>query len=83
MTAATATACGLLVFVVMGAALELIVLPTLLVTAVVVILTLSDFGATTVVGAAAFLALLYFATVKLLRQLWRWDRTDERGPRPR
>jgi hypothetical protein len=67
--------------VTMPAALEIIVLPTLLLTLIVLLLLQTDVGPATIVATALFLGLLYFVAIKLLRLMRRWD--HERAVRER
>lgn len=57
----------------MAAALELIVLPAILLTAIALLLLKTSLGTAGVVATAVFLGLLYFVVIKLLRQMRRWD----------
>jgi hypothetical protein len=61
----------------MGAALELVVLPVILITALVLVLLKTSFGAASIFASAVVLGLLYFLTIKLLRQLGRSDIATE------
>ncbi|MGE0395857.1 MAG: hypothetical protein AB7T06_03940 [Kofleriaceae bacterium] len=57
----------------MAAALELLVLPAILLTAITLLFLKSSFSTPALVATAVFLTLLYFFVVKLLRQMRRWD----------
>ena len=61
----------------MGAALELIVLPVILITLLVLLLLKASLGAATIFASAVVLGLLYFVVIKLLRQLQRSDLAAE------
>lgn len=61
----------------MAAALELVVIPVILVSALVVLIVMGDLSLRSTLGAGAFLGLLYFAAVKLLRMEHRVDEEDE------
>ncbi len=64
------------VLLIMGAALELLVIPVILVSALVVLTVVGDLSFRSVLGAGAFLGLLYFAAIKLLRMEHRVDEED-------
>jgi len=58
----------------MVAALELIVLPAILLTLILVVLLFkTGLDAAGIAATAVFIGLLYFFIIKLLRQLRRWD----------
>jgi len=57
----------------MGAALELVVVPVVLITLLVFVLLASSVSGPTIFAAAVVIGLVYFAVVKLLRQLERTD----------
>jgi flagellar biosynthesis/type III secretory pathway M-ring protein FliF/YscJ len=61
----------------MAAALELLVLPAILLTLIALLLLKSSFGAAGIVATVVFLGLLYFVIVKLLRQMRRWDHEQQ------
>ena len=65
----------------MGAALELFVLPVILITALVLVLLKTSFGVASILASAVVLGLLYFVVIKLLRQLERSDITEEKEER--
>lgn len=58
----------------MPAALELIILPTVLLTVVGVILAKTSLALAGVIATLVFVGLLYFTIVMLLRQMRRWER---------
>lgn len=60
----------------MGAALELMIIPVLVLLAILVLGVLADFSAPAVVAASVFGAILVFALVVLLRKEKEWE-----GPR--
>jgi hypothetical protein len=57
----------------MGAALELFVLPAILITVLVLVLLKASVSAASIFASAVILGLLYFVVIKLLRQLERSD----------
>jgi hypothetical protein len=61
----------------MAAALELIVLPAILCTLIVLLLLKTSLGIASIVGTVVFLGLLYFVVVKLLQTMRRWDHDQQ------
>lgn len=65
----------------MGAALEIFIIPVILVTLLVLVLLGTSLSAASILASAVFLGLLYFAVIKLLGQLRRADRQAEEEDR--
>jgi hypothetical protein len=61
----------------MAAALELVVLPAILLTLIALLLLKSSFGAAGIVATVVFLGLLYFVIVNLLRTMRRSDHDQQ------
>jgi hypothetical protein len=72
----------------MGVALEIVIIPLLVVTAIVVATVLTDLHFGAILAGAVFLAILYFVVVKLLKEEHDMDATapapeeDEPSPAP-
>jgi hypothetical protein len=61
----------------MGAALEILIVPTLLITLVTVLLLKAGLSTPCLVAMGVFMGLLYFVIIKLLRQMRRYDQLSE------
>lgn len=60
----------------MGAALEIIIVPVILLSVIAVLLLKANLSVAGIVGTSVFLFLLFFVIIKLLRQMRRWDHTQ-------